>query len=134
MAVALFADARPPGIYKEEYIQELFKRYADPSLSLPIVPELPTWDSEDADVVDDDGEDDFEETDNNATNGNTPTGSNRNNGNNNNRPRAKRFRKEESKLNPQFAEPNLKGVEACHDTEEISRVRLAVQAICEWNG
>ena len=29
MAVALFAQCRPPGIYKQDYINELFRRYAD---------------------------------------------------------------------------------------------------------
>jgi mRNA-capping enzyme len=134
MAVALFADSRPPGIYKEQYILELFTRYADPSLSIPSVPGLPTWDSEDADLVDDDGgEEEFEETNDADRAG----GSNQNNGynnNNNNRQRVKRLKKEESKLNPQFAEPTLRGVEACIDVNEISRVRLAVQAICGWNG
>ena len=42
-AVKLFADARPNGIYKQDYLNELFKRYSDPSLPIPEAPPLPTW-------------------------------------------------------------------------------------------
>uniref|UniRef100_T1J962 mRNA guanylyltransferase n=1 Tax=Strigamia maritima TaxID=126957 RepID=T1J962_STRMM len=41
-AIAEFAEARPTGIYKEEYLLELFTRYGDPS-KLPILPPLPEW-------------------------------------------------------------------------------------------
>ncbi|XP_034939486.1 mRNA-capping enzyme-like isoform X2 [Chelonus insularis] len=41
-AVSEFSTARPPGIYKEDYIKELYRRYDDKNDVLP-VPPLPTW-------------------------------------------------------------------------------------------
>ena len=45
-AVVEFAKQRPPGIYKAEYIEELFQRYGDVS-DAPAVPDLPDWCNED---------------------------------------------------------------------------------------
>lgn len=54
-AVAAFAHARSPGIYKEDYLKELFRRYGDVD-DAPPAPELPDWCFEDGnDDVDDDG-------------------------------------------------------------------------------
>lgn len=41
-AILAFAQARPPGIYKDDYIKELFRRYDDIEDALP-APEKPTW-------------------------------------------------------------------------------------------
>lgn len=41
-ALMAFAEARPPGIYKPDYIQELFRRYNEEDELLP-APELPDW-------------------------------------------------------------------------------------------
>uniref|UniRef100_A0A2M4BHL5 mRNA-capping enzyme n=1 Tax=Anopheles marajoara TaxID=58244 RepID=A0A2M4BHL5_9DIPT len=41
-AVMAFAQARPPGIYKQDYINELFRRYGDEE-DAPLAPELPAW-------------------------------------------------------------------------------------------
>ena len=41
-AMASFTKARPPGIYKEHYIQELFSRYGDVT-DAPATPQLPDW-------------------------------------------------------------------------------------------
>lgn len=54
-AVAQFAQARPPGIYKQDYLDELFRRYGDPE-DTPSAPPLPMWCTESDDTVDDDGE------------------------------------------------------------------------------
>ncbi|XP_018409864.1 PREDICTED: mRNA-capping enzyme isoform X2 [Nanorana parkeri] len=53
-AVATFAQARPPGIYKADYLKELFQRYGDVE-DTPHPPELPDWCFEDDDDVDDEG-------------------------------------------------------------------------------
>ncbi|XP_062896437.1 mRNA-capping enzyme [Mobula hypostoma] len=54
-AVATFAQARPPGIYKGEYLKELFSRYGELE-DAPPPPERPDWCYEDGDEnVDDDG-------------------------------------------------------------------------------
>ncbi|XP_034490494.1 mRNA-capping enzyme [Drosophila innubila] len=41
-ALAVFANARPPGIYKQDYINELFRRYEDEE-DAPQAPEQPNW-------------------------------------------------------------------------------------------
>ncbi|XP_030382196.1 mRNA-capping enzyme [Scaptodrosophila lebanonensis] len=41
-AMAIFANARPPGIYKQDYINELFRRYEDEEYA-PQAPEQPHW-------------------------------------------------------------------------------------------
>lgn len=41
-ALRAFASARPPGIYKEDYIKELYRRYDDIE-DAPAAPELPDW-------------------------------------------------------------------------------------------
>ncbi|VDD81528.1 unnamed protein product [Mesocestoides corti] len=42
LALKLFADARPPGIYKADYLMELYKRFDDPADCIP-APDLPDW-------------------------------------------------------------------------------------------
>uniref|UniRef100_T1JE64 mRNA-capping enzyme n=1 Tax=Strigamia maritima TaxID=126957 RepID=T1JE64_STRMM len=42
VAIGQFAQARPPGIYKFEYLQELFTRYGDPA-NVSMLPALPVW-------------------------------------------------------------------------------------------
>ncbi|XP_054157712.1 mRNA-capping enzyme-like [Oppia nitens] len=52
-AVNAFANSRPPGIYKESYLRELFRRYGDEE-DAPSAPQRPDWCYE-ADDTDDDG-------------------------------------------------------------------------------
>uniref|UniRef100_A0A8V5H5Z8 mRNA-capping enzyme n=1 Tax=Melopsittacus undulatus TaxID=13146 RepID=A0A8V5H5Z8_MELUD len=52
-AVATFAQARPPGIYKADYLKELFRRYGDED-DAPSPPELPEWCFDDDEEEDDD--------------------------------------------------------------------------------
>lgn len=51
-AVQEFAKSRPPGIYKQEYINELFKRYGDEEDTL-MAPALPEWCFEEEETPDD---------------------------------------------------------------------------------
>lgn len=53
--MAAFGKARAPGIYKGDYLKELFRRYGDEE-DAPPAPALPEWCFEDDDGdVDDDG-------------------------------------------------------------------------------
>ncbi|XP_044752230.1 mRNA-capping enzyme [Coccinella septempunctata] len=45
LALAMFAKARPPGIYKPDYIQELYRRYDDIEDCIE-APERPDWESD----------------------------------------------------------------------------------------
>lgn len=51
--MATFAQARPPGIYKGDYLKELFRRYGDED-DAPSPPELPEWCFEEDEEEDDD--------------------------------------------------------------------------------
>lgn len=53
-AIIQFAKARPPGIYKQDYIDELFKKF-DSIDNRTIAPERPGWCNEDDDNSDDEG-------------------------------------------------------------------------------
>lgn len=55
VAVNCFAQARPPGIYKEGYLKEIFKKYGDEE-EAPPPPLLPDWCYEEENGVDEDGE------------------------------------------------------------------------------
>ncbi|THD24057.1 mRNA-capping enzyme [Fasciola hepatica] len=48
IAVKIFADARPPGIYKADYLEDLFTRYGNKEDCVP-APVLPAWCIEDGD-------------------------------------------------------------------------------------
>lgn len=52
--MAAFAQARAPGIYKGDYLKELFRRYGDEE-DTPPTPALPEWcfDDDDGDADDD---------------------------------------------------------------------------------
>ena len=50
-AINTFANARPPGIYKQDYLEELAKRYGDPE-EIPPAPQMPDWCFEDAELED----------------------------------------------------------------------------------
>jgi len=56
MAVAEFTKVREPGIYKESYLREIYKRYAGDEEDAPPAPELPAWCYEEEATVDEDGE------------------------------------------------------------------------------
>uniref|UniRef100_A0A915IW42 Uncharacterized protein n=1 Tax=Romanomermis culicivorax TaxID=13658 RepID=A0A915IW42_ROMCU len=50
--VQAFAESRPPGIYKQDYLEELFKRYDDVK-EAPLAPALPDWCDESEAVLND---------------------------------------------------------------------------------
>ncbi|ESO07460.1 hypothetical protein HELRODRAFT_92373 [Helobdella robusta] len=56
MALDIFREARPPGIYKQDYLDEIFKRFRK-SDSTPKAPQLPSWCTELDDVADKDNGD-----------------------------------------------------------------------------
>jgi mRNA-capping enzyme len=161
MALAMFAEARPPGIYKQDYVNELYKRYAGADQPVPHAPPLPNWDadndsqqSDKTDGQDDDDEDgdDAEEEDGVEGDGdsepadehdNEKSGDQQHKQQNNLTTRgqpsrlAKRRRRgtnQAGKLNPVFAMPELVGVEPVLDLAEASIVRTQVGKLCGWQG
>lgn len=108
MAVNSYIAARPPGIYKEGYLKELFSRYAGDPDEAPPAPELPDWCFEEDNGVNEDGE-------------TTEEG-----GHNNH----KRQRK------PKRGGKFMEGVPgATHFTlqPKLSTIQKKIQNMCEWN-
>ncbi|GBN11275.1 mRNA-capping enzyme [Araneus ventricosus] len=110
-AISCFSQARPPGIYKGDYLQELFRRYGDISDCIP-PPPLPDWCNEEDDVDDD---------------GNMVKDGKRRDG-----PPSKK-RKEFHKKNPIFME-GVPGVTPVSDPGHISRIQQRCQNMCGWKG
>ncbi|XP_018798630.1 PREDICTED: mRNA-capping enzyme [Bactrocera latifrons] len=139
-AIAIFAEARPPGIYKQDYINELFRRYEDDEDPLP-APNLPAWyleyddgDENDANSYDShkrkaddinndkcDEQEEYEEDDQNdeepgASNGGGPK---------------KKRRKELVIKNATFMS-GVPGVVQVTDQPRLGDLQLKVQEMCGW--
>ncbi|XP_050415572.1 mRNA-capping enzyme [Patella vulgata] len=111
-AVRVFAETRPPGIYKQEYLDELFGRYGDID-DTPAAPAMPSWCSEADDSVDDDGND-------MGTDGNAGKG--KRNGN---------FRKEFVKKDAKFME-GISGVSIVSGQPRLSQLQRKCQEMSGW--
>lgn len=103
-AVIEFAQKRPPGIYKQDYLEDLFKRYGDMDDCLP-PPERPDWCYDEPEEPDDGGDDE-------KSNG-TP------------------HRKEFTKQNPTFMD-GVRGTSVVSDGKELARIRMKVQRMVGW--
>ncbi|XP_019713397.1 mRNA-capping enzyme isoform X2 [Hippocampus comes] len=116
-AVAAFAQARAPGIYKGDYLKELFRRYGDEE-DAPAAPTLPEWCFEDdGGEVDDDG---------NAVNQESgPSSSGSTLG---------KRKKEKLKLGAVFLEGvTVKGVTQVTTQPKLGEVQRMCQEMAEWN-
>lgn len=105
-AIDVFAENRPPGIYKQQYLDQFHHKYCPESTDLPIAPDLPEWCFDEAD--DDDEDEDY------------------------GRP-GKRRKNEFNKANPTFMEGVNKGVTVVTDFRELARIREKVQSLVGWN-
>ncbi|XP_015849687.1 mRNA-capping enzyme isoform X4 [Peromyscus maniculatus bairdii] len=114
-AVATFAQARPPGIYKGDYLKELFRRYGDIE-EAPPPPVLPDWcfEDDDEDDEDEDGKKDSE------------PGSSASFG---------KRRKERLKLGAIFLEGiTVKGVTQVTTQPKLGEVQQKCHQFCGWEG
>ncbi|XP_052763075.1 mRNA-capping enzyme-like [Mya arenaria] len=112
-AVQLYAQARSPGIYKQDYLQELFHRYGDVD-DTPAAPILPEWCNESEEGVDDDGNAIEED-------GTDQAGA------------RKRFKKEVVKKNAKFVD-GVTGVKQVGDQPRLGSIQQKVQDMCDWKG
>jgi len=135
-AVQMFAKARPPGIYKQDYITELFKRYDDVDDACP-APPLPNWCFEEEDAEDDyqpstsqaaskrkfedeeevDGDNDAQDGDNGEAG---QSGA----------PKKKR-RSEKIRLDAVFMD-GVGGIELMTEQKKVNALQQTVQEMCEW--
>lgn len=120
-AVATFAQARPPGIYKGDYLKELFRRYGDVD-DAPPPPELPEW------CFDEDDEEEEEEEEDVKTGGqeSEPGSSSSSFG---------KRRKEHLKLGAIFLEGvTVKRVTQVTTQPKLREIQQKCQQFCGWEG
>uniref|UniRef100_A0A8D1G260 mRNA-capping enzyme n=1 Tax=Sus scrofa TaxID=9823 RepID=A0A8D1G260_PIG len=114
-AVATFAQARPPGIYKGDYLKELFRRYGDIE-EAPPPPLLPDWCFED-----DEDEDEEEDGKKESEPGSSASFGKR--------------RKERLKLGAIFLEGvTVKGVTQVTTQPKLGEVQQKCHQFCGWEG
>ncbi|XP_030752482.1 mRNA-capping enzyme [Sitophilus oryzae] len=106
LALQMFAKARPVGIYKQDYIMELYKRYGDVE-DMPPAPDLPNWCSE---------SDDTNSTDH--SNGNYE-------------PLASTSSHSSASENVPFL-PGVKGVYHFDEQPKKTQIQKKVQLMCGW--
>lgn len=105
IALEMFAKVRHPGIYKQDYLRELYRRYGDVE-DTPPAPPLPNWcDEEDEDSENMDG----------------PEASSSQN-------TVKKFR---NKPAPSFM-AGVPGVSALLEQPKAFNLQKKIQAMCEW--
>ncbi|XP_038052592.1 mRNA-capping enzyme-like [Patiria miniata] len=110
-AVSVFAKGRPPGMYKGDYIQELYKRYGDVD-DTPTAPEQPDWCL---------GADDRDESavSSNSRTSNTPGDS------------GSRHQRSQVNVNKQFME-GVTGVSIVTDYQTVNRLKHQLQRMTGW--
>nr|XP_006626214.1 PREDICTED: mRNA-capping enzyme [Lepisosteus oculatus] len=119
-AVAVFAQARPPGIYKADYLKELFHRYGDVE-DAPPAPSLPDWcfeeEEEDVDDDDDGGGNLIGPDSGPSSSGSLPG----------------KKKKERLKLGAVFLEGvQVKGVTQVTTQPKLGQIQRKCQNFCEW--
>ncbi|XP_037799938.1 mRNA-capping enzyme-like [Penaeus monodon] len=110
-AISAFAKARHPGIYKADYLCELYSRSGDDPNDAPPAPELPDWCHEDS-FVDDDDE---------SIGGGGGGGGGRGK------------KREKNKKNPTFME-GVSGVYPITVQPKLSEIQRRIQQLCNWSG
>ncbi|KAG1929560.1 mRNA-capping enzyme [Pimephales promelas] len=117
-AVAAFAQARSPGIYKGDYLKELFRRYGDVE-DAPAAPALPEWCFDDEE--DGDGDDDG----NASAQGSEPSSSHSSQG---------KKKKERLKVGAVFLEGvSVKGVTQVTSQPKLGAIQRKCQEFAEWD-
>ncbi|UJR22696.1 hypothetical protein I4U23_025732 [Adineta vaga] len=119
--INMFAKARPTGIYKQDYLDELVRRFGDNSVDLIQAPPRESWCLTNSDDEDEPNERPV------ATGGVKRPASNFYEQSN------KRSHVEPQKTNPQFA-VNLPGVTPICTQSLMTSIQLKCQRMCEWNG
>ncbi|CAG9121503.1 unnamed protein product [Plutella xylostella] len=116
-AISEFANMRPPGIYKQDYIQELYRRYDDAEFT-PSAPPRPDWCNED--------EVDYDDDDSTVN----PSAS-QNSSNSHTKPHKGKGRKETTHKKATFM-PGVTGVEPFNTQPRLSEIQKKAQEFCEW--
>lgn len=114
-ALSEFARFRPPGIYKQDYIEELYKRYDDVEYT-PAAPARPDWCDEEEEE-EDDGSEAPSNSQNSTSNGST---------------KRKKGKRETTHKKTIFM-PGVRGVEPFNTQPRLSEIQRKAQDYCGWN-
>lgn len=126
-ALLAFAEARPPGIYKQDYITELYRRYDDEEDALP-APPLPEWCLE---FDDSDGNGPQKRQIEDESDTEQPNGANAEGGDDKPSNSKKKRRKEMFIKDAQFM-AGVCGVILVTDEPRLSELQSKVQDMCGW--
>ncbi|XP_053143299.1 mRNA-capping enzyme isoform X2 [Hemicordylus capensis] len=119
-AVATFAQARPPGIYKSDYLKELFRRYGDAE-DAPAPPPLPEW------CFDEDDEEEDDDNNCKPVNQESEAGSSTS--------FSGKRRKEHLKLGAVFLEGiSVKRVNQVTTQPKLGEIQHKCHQFCSWKG
>ncbi|KAM9354055.1 mRNA-capping enzyme [Pholidichthys leucotaenia] len=117
-AVAAFAQARAPGIYKGEYLKELFRRYGEEE-DTPSAPTLPEW------CFDDDGNGEVDDDGNVLGQDSGPSSSGL---------VLNKRKREKLKLGAVFLEGvSMKGITQVTSQPKLGQIQRMCQEMCEWD-
>lgn len=114
-AIQMFAKARPPGIYKQDYIKELYRKYDDEEDATE-APPLPDW------CYEEEEEDEVEANEEESTEAGENEGG---------EPSRKKKRMEEIRLDAEFMK-DVPGVELMTEKNRVTALRQTIQTMCEW--
>lgn len=129
-ALMEFSKMRPPGIYKQDYIKELFSRYEEDEEDIPEAPPRPDWCEEEEDE-DGGGESGDERSNDHKRKFEHPSTSGGGGGGHGDRP-AKVRRIEMVNPNATFMEGIDRGIELMTDQTAVSELHRIAQEYCHW--
>ncbi|KAI4465297.1 mrna-capping enzyme [Holotrichia oblita] len=121
IALEMFAKVRAPGIYKQDYLEELYRRYDDVS-EVPPAPALPDWCYEDSENHEANDYESGKSTDSFESNESSTSSSSYTN---------KKPHKRKNGKTPVFME-GVPGVEVFNEQPKAFQLQKKVQAMCEW--
>ncbi|XP_046676608.1 LOW QUALITY PROTEIN: mRNA-capping enzyme [Homalodisca vitripennis] len=119
-AIQEFAKARPPGIYKQDYLEELFKRYDEVQYT-PAAPPLPDWCNE-SDEEDESTSWKPQRRKHEGGDSSDTSGGGKN----------KKRRREVNNKNPVFME-GVPGIHPVLDQPRLGKIQTIVQQMCGWH-
>ncbi|XP_018329684.1 mRNA-capping enzyme [Agrilus planipennis] len=121
VALEMFANVRPPGIYKEDYIRELYRRYEDDNA--PPAPPLPDW-------YFDDNEAGNSSDSQSYRNEESPESSNSSNCDK----QSNNLRRNRRNMKAPIFMKGVPGVIPFLEQPKASQLQDKVQVMCEWKG
>ncbi|KPI98564.1 PREDICTED: mRNA-capping enzyme [Papilio xuthus] len=125
-ALHQFAVKREPGIYKQDYLDELYKRYEDSADFPPTAPSRPQWCNEDEEEYDDD---ELQANSSHASHSSHSSHSEANSSFKHSRGRGKK-----GHMKPKEFIPPLHGVNFYDNEDDVLSIQQKAKNFCKWTG